>query len=91
MGGLSSKTKVHAMRTIGAIFCEIFISFAIFGSDNVKIIAIIFAIILHTSIAFFLGITSFSIIMIGGAIYSLLPDRFAYERGVFSDGEKMDS
>lgn len=33
-------------------FCEIFISFAIFGSDNVKIIAIIFAIILHTSIAF---------------------------------------
>ncbi|OSQ16699.1 hypothetical protein B1A54_10745 [Corynebacterium diphtheriae] len=34
-------------------FCEIFISFAIFGSDNVKIIAIIFAIILHTSIAFF--------------------------------------
>lgn len=36
-------------------FCEIFTSFAIFGSDNVKIIAIIFAIILHTSIAFFLG------------------------------------
>lgn len=45
----------------------------------------------HTSIAFFLGTTSFSIIMIGGAIYSLLPDRFSYERGVFSDGEKLDS
>lgn len=29
--------------------------------------------------------------MIGGAIYSLLPDRFAYERGVFPDGEKLDS
>lgn len=39
----------------------------------------------------FLGTTSFSIIMIGGAIYSLLPDRFSYERGVFSDGEKLDS
>ncbi|CAB0812863.1 hypothetical protein FRC0393_02178 [Corynebacterium diphtheriae] len=29
--------------------------------------------------------------MIGGAIYFLLPDRFAYERGVFPDGEKLDS
>ncbi|CAB0915529.1 hypothetical protein FRC0436_01911 [Corynebacterium diphtheriae] len=29
--------------------------------------------------------------MIGGAIYSLLPDRFTYERGVFPDGEKLDS
>ncbi|CAB0817686.1 hypothetical protein FRC0259_02141 [Corynebacterium diphtheriae] len=84
-------TIVHRCAHHWCYFCEIFISFAIFGSDNVKIIAIIFAIILHTSIAFFLGITSFSIIMIGGAIYSLLPDRFAYERGVFSDGEKLDS
>lgn len=86
-----SNSFLLLVLTWGAIFCEIFISFAIFGSDNVKIIAIIFAIILHTSIAFFLGITSFSIIMIGGAIYSLLPDRFAYERGVFSDDEKLDS
>ncbi|WP_244658971.1 hypothetical protein [Corynebacterium diphtheriae] len=79
------------MRTIGAIFCEIFISFAIFGSDNVKIIAIIFCYYSTYIDCVFLGITSFSIIMIGGAIYFLLPDRFAYERGVFPDGEKLDS
>lgn len=72
-------------------FCEIFISFAIFGSDNVKIIAIIFAMYSTYIDCVFLGITSFSIIMIRGAIYSLLPDRFAYERGVFPDGEKLDS
>ncbi|CAB0616234.1 hypothetical protein FRC0104_02180 [Corynebacterium diphtheriae] len=29
--------------------------------------------------------------MIGGAIYSLLPDRFVYEIGVFPDGKKLDS
>ncbi|AKK02483.1 hypothetical protein CEPID_03015 [Corynebacterium epidermidicanis] len=66
--------------TWGTISAEVFISYAIFGGDSAKKVALTLAVLLHSSIAIFLGIVSFSIVMIGGAIYALLPARFAYGR-----------
>lgn len=59
--------------TWGTIFAEIFIAFSIFGPTWTKIIAVFLAVTLHLLIAVFLGIVSFSIVMIGAAVFAISP------------------
>lgn len=59
--------------TWGTIAIELFIGIAIFSTRKAKLAGSVFVVLLHGSIAFFMGITSFSLIMAGCAIVALVP------------------
>lgn len=64
---------VVQILTWGTILVEVFIAYAIFGPIWAKKTAAVLVIFLHGGIGIFLGLPVFSLIMVCGALYSLVP------------------
>lgn len=58
------------VATHGTLVAELFIALSIWGNRNLKACAIVLSVLLHVSIIFILGISSFALVMIGLVISS---------------------